>query len=158
MTTSRWDGSAQQALATAKRWDGASMVDLTVAQRWDGSAWTSITLPGGSGGLSATISPGDLVNLYNPSSGPSTATLTTGSSTVTAVGGSGAGPTYSWAQVNGSSGITINSPSSATTSFTAVMSKNSERSGTFRCTVTRGADSVTVDVSVYLAYYVGAIP
>ena len=152
MTMKRWDGATWGDLTTAKRWDGASWVDLTIAKRWDGSTWVDIPLPGGGGGgLSATVSPAFADALFfDAIPSPLFRTLTTNSVTVTATGGSGAGPTYSWTRISGSSAINANSPTSATTSFTASVGRNQRVDATFRCTVTRGSDTVSVNVPVFL--------
>lgn len=155
MTMKRWDGVAFQDLATAKRWDGVAWVDLTIAKRWDGAAWIDIPLPGGGGGgLSATASAGSAEgSVFIPEPAPLVTTVFTNTSiTVTATGGMGSGPTFSWARVSGDSAITATAPTSATTAFSANMGKNRELSATFRCTVTRGVEVVTVDVGVYLSY------
>lgn len=160
MTMKRWNGSAWIDLTTAKRWTGSAWVDLSAAKRWTGSAWVDIPLPGGGGGpdLSAFVSPGYAHAFVQVISGPVAKTLTTNSVTVTASGGAGAGPTYAWSQLSGSSGITINSPNAATTTFSATLTKNSVRSGQFVCTVTRGVQTVYVVVDVYLEYVVGSAP
>lgn len=155
MTLKRWDGAAYQDIAAIKRWDGASWVDLTVLKRWDGVAWVDIALPGGGGGLSATASAGSAEgSVFFPEPAPLFAGVGTSTTiTVTATGGMGAGPTYSWARVSGDSGISATAPTSATTGFFANVGKNQELSAVFRCTVTRGVEVVSVDVSVYLAYF-----
>lgn len=96
-----------------------------------------------SGGFRATADPGSLFK-----SG-TTAGNTTASTTVTAVNGTPA-YTYAWTWASGGSGITIDSPSAATTTFSATgLSVSETRSGTARCTVTdSAAASVTADVNV----------
>lgn len=155
MTMKRWDGAAYQDIATAKRWDGAAWVDLTIAKRWDGAAWIDIPLPGGGGaGLSATISQSSVNGTESGiEPAPLFATVTSFPPvTVTATGGMGAGPTYVWQRISGSSSISATAPTSATTSFTGIVGKNQEAQATFRCTVTRGVESVQVTVSVLLIY------
>lgn len=159
MTMKRWDGAALVDLATAKRWDGSAMVDLTVAKRWTGSAFVDIPLPGGGGGgLSVTISQNFIEDSVFVTTGPSVLAMAAGPVTVTATGGTGAGPTYSWAKLSGDSGITATNPTNAATNFKTTLTKNSERLATFRCTVTRGAETGHVDVDVYFSYYAGIIP
>lgn len=71
---------------------------------------------------------------------------TTDATTITAVGGSGS-LSYSWARISGDTGISADAASSATTTFTrGTMPAVTSYAATFRCTVTRGAQSVTVDV------------
>lgn len=154
MTTKRWDGGAFVDLSTMKRWDGATWVDLTVAKRWDGAAWVDITLPGGGGGsLSVTISRDFIQKAdIDPEPAPPFKTLQTATVTVTATGGTGP-YTYSWARVSGDSAITATQPSLASTEFTATVAKNSDRTATWRCTVTDSAAATrTVDISVLITY------
>ena len=156
MTMKRWDGAAFQDLATAKRWDGASWVDLTVAKRWDGTSWVDIPLPGGgAGSLSATANKALCQGFrFGIEPAPLFRTATSESVTVTATGGMGTGPTFSWARVSGSSAVSANSPTSATTTFSATLGANQSASAVFRCTVTRGVETVTIDVIVELYYQV----
>lgn len=82
-----------------------------------------------------------------------TSSLTTSSVTATAAGGNSP-YTYAWSQVSGGA-ITINSPSSATTTFTASGLVNLvTRAGVFRCTATDSTSgtalTATVDISVSL--------
>jgi hypothetical protein len=154
MTLKRWDGAAYQDIAAIKRWDGASWVDLTILKRWDGVSWVDITLPGGGGGLSATADKAFVGAGYSPEGiGPTFVTLTTDAITVTATGGMGAGPTYSWSRVTGDSSVLCDSPTSATTTFSCSVPRNQERSAVYRCTITRGAESVQINVNVLLTYY-----
>lgn len=148
----RWDGATWVDLTTAKRWDGSAWVDLTIAKRWDGASWVDIPLPGGGGGaLAATVAPASAWNIfYDFIPSPLFRTLTTNSVTVTSTGGSGAGPTYAWTRISGSSAISANSPTSASTTFSGSVGRNQRIDATFRCTVTRGVDSVTVTVPVFL--------
>lgn len=154
----RWDGTTQISLTTAKRWDGSAFVALTTAKRWTGSAFVDIPLPGGGGGpLAVVLSASFAINYRQVPSGPSVVTLTTSAVTATPSGGTGS-YTYSWAQVAGLSGITATAPTAASTAFSATLTKNSEKSGLWRCTVSDGVHTATADVSVDFAYYVGAIP
>lgn len=76
--------------------------------------------------------------------------LTTNSVTVTPSGGT-APYTYAWSFVSGDT-VTINSPTSATTTFTGDPVGYSVLSSVYRCTVTDNAAadaSVTVGISIY---------
>lgn len=158
MTMKRWSGTTQVDIATAKRWSGTTFVDLTVAKRWTGSAWVDIPLPGGgSGGLSVTINTSYVEEVQHVEAGSSAITMTAGPAAVTATGGTGSGPTYSWTRLSGSSGITATAPNSASTNFTALVTKNSSREATFRCTVVRGVETETVQVTVRFEYFVGIL-
>ena len=80
-----------------------------------------------------------------------TSSATTGNTTVTPSGGTSP-YTYSWALLSGDS-MTINSPTSATTSFTnGGLGVGDSYSGTFRCTVTDSTGgtplTATADVTV----------
>lgn len=69
---------------------------------------------------------------YNSRTGAGT--LTSGTSTGSATGGAG-GYTYAWTFVSGNP-YTINTPSSAATTFTTSLTANILKQGTYRCTVT----------------------
>ncbi|MFN9029642.1 MAG: PKD domain-containing protein [Betaproteobacteria bacterium] len=75
--------------------------------------------------------------------------------TVTISVSGGVGPfTYSWSYVSGDP-ATVNSPSSASTSFTRVGTVPSSAGGTYRCTVTdtgNGGATATIDVIVFTDY------
>lgn len=79
------------------------------------------------------------------------ANLTTDAATVTSSGGTGAGPTFAWTKVSGDT-FTIGSASSATTTFSIACGRGLTKSAVYRCTVTRGAANVTVDVNVSAEY------
>lgn len=111
--------------------------------------------------LAAEASPTTVNGTANSSTPNGAAAATTGSTTVTATGGAG-GYAYAWTHVSGVN-ATINSPSSATTSFTRTgavgVSGDEIRTyvGTFRCTVTSGGLTTTVDVTVSTTHnYIGA--
>jgi hypothetical protein len=83
----------------------------------------------------------------------SASTMTTAGVTAMASNGTG-GYSYAWTKVSGDT-ITINSASSATTTFTATgMTYGAERTATFRCTVTDTlALTATADISVTIGRY-----
>jgi hypothetical protein len=143
------------ALSTAKRWNGTAWVDLTLAKRWNGTAWVDMTLPGGGGGdLSATVAPATAEGsaFFSCPGCPLFAQVCSNSVTVTASGGTGAGPTISWQQISGPSGVTISDANAFTVSWCANIGRNQSKSAVWRATVTRGASSVVVDVPVDLTY------
>ena len=155
MTAKRWDGAAYQDIVTRKRWDGSSWVDITIAKRWDGAAWQDIIFAGGGGGgsLSVTLNKAGVSgDAFLPEPAPTTQTLTTDSVTATAAGGTGGPYTYAWTRLSGSSAISANSPSAATTTFTAICNKNIAREGVWRVTASDGVLSATADVNVSLLY------
>lgn len=78
-----------------------------------------------------------------------TGTATTAACTVTVTGSAGS-LTYAWTRTSGSTAITINSPSSASTTFNSTFLSLTSRTAYFKCTVT---DSIlgttsTTDVQV----------
>lgn len=82
--------------------------------------------------------------------------LTTDATTITPTGGL-APYTYSWTRISGTVG-TANSASSATTSFTGLVSTGGFEESTFRCTVTDAlGTSVTVDVIATFSDYGGIL-
>lgn len=148
-TLKRWDGAVFVDLSTFKRWDGSTWVDITTAKRWDGANWIDITLPGGGGGtLTATISNGSVGN-GSVGEEETCPTITSQSTTVTATGGTGP-YTYLWTRLSGSSAILCDSPTTATTTFSASICVGS-RSGVWRCTVEDSLGATdTVDCSITL--------
>lgn len=100
---------------------------------------TSASVP-----LSISISPS---SLYNSRSGGGSLT----SSPATGTGSGGTAPyTYAWTYVSGNS-YTINSPSSASTTFTTSLTAGQLKSGVYRCTVTdslsaTASDTITVEM------------
>lgn len=93
--------------------------------------------------LAATVTPG------TATSGTGAASQTTNSVTVTAFGGT-APYTYAWTFASGGTGITRDSPTAATTTFSATSLTGGEtRTGQARCTVTDNVGATfTIDVAV----------
>lgn len=99
------------------------------------------SLRGKSNAPTITISPS---SLYTSRSGGGSAT----SAAATGLGSGGAGGyTYAWTYVSGSS-YTINSPSSAATTFTTTLIAGAYKTGVYRCTVTSGGVTATADIQV----------
>ena len=98
-------------------------------------------LRGKSNAPTISISPG---SLYTIISGGGSATSS--SATATASGGAG-GYTYAWTRVSGDS-YTINSSTSASTTFTTTLSNGQFKSGIYRCTVTSGSVTASADIQV----------
>lgn len=148
MAQKKWTGSWVD-LTTLKRWNGTTWVDLTIAKRWDGGSWVDMGAPSGS--LSATANATNVFGSGGDDEGDAFQQITSSPATViTSTGGAGAGPTYSWTKLSGSSAILADSPTSATTTFSAYLGFGITKTAVMRCTVTRGVDSVTVDVNVSL--------
>ena len=136
-----------------KRKASGSMVDITVRKRRSGGAWVDVTsVKRRVGGawvdvwpLNLTLSSPNATGLHvnSPASNiPANRTVTTG--TVTASGGT----TYTWAYLSGDSSITANTPSSASTSFSASIPIGGSKNAVFRVT----SGSLTADVNVSLSY------
>lgn len=98
--------------------------------------------------LSISISPAS--PMYNSRSGGGS--LTSSAATGTAAGGAG-GYSYAWTHVSGSN-YTINSPSSASTTFTTTLTGSQFKSGVYRCTVT---DSLSATASADITIEMEAI-
>lgn len=150
-TNKRWDGAAFIDLTVKKRWDGVSWVDLTISKRWDGATWVDFFAAGS--GFNVTISPGTASgSVFDPLPAPLNTTVT--SNPVTATPSGGTGPyTYSWAKVSGDSAVSANSPTAATTDFSAIVPRDGERSAIWRVTVTDSLSATaSADVSVTLTY------
>jgi hypothetical protein len=144
-------------------WTGSSTntviakTDTTTRYYWvrllatDGG--TSSTNPTTTGLAAAAASISTTLNAAaSPSSLSTSGTgtpLTTASTTVTPTGGTSP-YTYAWTRISGSTLITANSASAATTTFTgATLASGTTYSAVFRCTVTDNvAATKTVDVNV----------
>jgi hypothetical protein len=92
-------------------------------------------LGAGGGPLAIILSPGGLYNIRLGAG-----SITSESITGIASGGTGAGYTYAWTYVSGDS-YTINSSSSATTTFTTTLAAEQLKTGSYRCTVTDSASN-----------------
>lgn len=76
-------------------------------------------------------------------------TCTSDPVTVTATGGIGA-KTYAWTEVTATAAV-ADSPSSATSTFSATLGMSEELGATFRCTVTDSiGTTATIDIEVFL--------
>jgi hypothetical protein len=98
---------------------------------------------------SASVSPSTVSGAGYQENGPGqNATATTNAATVTAGGGVPV-YTYAWEYVSGDT-ATVNSPTSATTTFTRTAATNSSKSGLYRCVVTdhNGSTVATSNVTV----------
>lgn len=84
---------------------------------------------------------------YSPYGGRLGAGSVTSDST-TATGSPGGG-TYAWSYVSGDS-FAINSPTSATTTFTTTVAAFQTKVGVYRCTYTQGGNTATADCTVTL--------
>lgn len=116
-------------------------------------ALTNLAGAQGSGSFAASKSGNANGAVFRNEPAPITLTVNSNSVTVTATGGSGS-YAYNWAFVSGDSGIAINGGTSgASKSWSKTMSKNSETSAVWRCTVTDGVSTpINIDVLVSLSY------
>jgi len=119
----------------------------TVTDSSTATAYVDVTVTITRAGFSVALSPTELSRFGAYS------TQTTGGVTATAANGAG-GYSYAWTKVSGDP-ITINSPSSATTTFTAAgLAYGETRSAIFRCTTTDlSASTATADISVVIGRY-----
>lgn len=149
MAFSRWTGSAFTAVGLVRRWDGGAWVVCDFVRRWSGSAWENVWLKLAA---SKNFDP-SVVWVNSPASmTPTTRALTTNTVVITAVGGA-PGYTYSWARVSGDATITCNSPSAASTTFSATVTVATTKTAVWRCTVTDAVANVTtLDVTPSLVY------
>lgn len=149
MTIKRWSGSAFVDVATLKRWTGSAWVDITLAKRWTGSAWVDIALPGG-GGTTVTVTTDKKFVSANLDTHSMVSEMTSPSITATATGGTGP-YTYVWSRVSGSSAIVPDSPTSATTTFSANVPRDTSYITSFQVLATDSlgaTDTATVSVTL----------
>lgn len=141
-------------LTTKKRWNGSAFVDLTVAKRWDGTAFVDCFDGGVGAGLSLTADSGDCIgSVFASEPAPLFTSVTSDSVTMTPTGGT-APYTHAWTLVSGSSAVLVDSPTSATTTFTGNVAKNGPgKSAVYRDTVTDALGATAnATVSVFLEY------
>lgn len=100
--------------------------------------------------LTASASPSSVSDLVVGSYGQST-TVTSNATTVSTANGSGGAKTYSWSKVSGDT-VTVTSPTSNVTTFSATVAQFSSKSAVYRCTVNDGTYTATTDVDIYLEY------
>lgn len=150
-------GSTWTDLTFAKRWTGTAWVDVSFVRRWDGAAW--ITVWPVASDLRAEVSSPTALGVYGCTHTgvgdnfcPFVQNITSETVTVSSSGGTGAGPAYAWSFVSGDSGITVNSPTGTTVSFSGVVGRRQSKTAVWRCTVTRGTESRFIDVVVILTY------
>jgi hypothetical protein len=149
--TKVWSGNVTNAILVK--------TDTTTRYYWvrakTGAGTASATEPPGAGLPGAVgVLPSALTVSASPSNIVKTdtgASITTASTTVTAVGGT-TPYTYAWTRIAGSTSISADSPAAATTTFTgSSLVSGTTYDATFRCTVTDSAGTPavkTVDVTV----------
>lgn len=84
----------------------------------------------------ASVSP---IYIYTTGTGSKT------SASATATGSGGTPSSYLWTRISGDASITINSPTSATTSFAASVAAGNDKLATFKCTITFSDASTAYD-------------
>lgn len=147
MTLYRKQSGANVA-ATIKRREGSTWVVPSKVVRRQGGTWVSVW---SALSVSAPNIAGS-VSLPASAATPSRTVAKTANVTVTG----SASYTVSWTYVSGSTAISCSNTSILNPSFSAVLPQNVDRSAVWRVTVTDTASgqSKSVNVSVYLAYWV----
>lgn len=149
MTIRRRASGAWTTVAAVKAKKTGAQATVGFVRRRLSGAWVDANATN----INASVSP-TAVTGYT-TGGVATKSVTSGTATVTATGGSGAAKTYSWARVSGGT-VTITSPSAAATTFSASLSAAPGAIATldavYRCTVTDGTFTDTVDVTIHLEY------
>lgn len=149
-------------ITVLKRREAGAWVDMLAedrALRLSGGSWVDL-LPGtGTGGLSLSVSRTSSTGTFScndpttpPFVCPTVKTVTTATVTALAEGGTGTGPTYLWEYVSGDMGFTPSAPTSAATYWSANLPQNVLKSAVWRCTATRGVDSVSTTITVQASY------
>lgn len=157
MSVKWWSGSAWNDASFIRYWTGSAWVDASTVKYWSGSEWVPVTFAGGGGGtFTVTASPGTAYGQEIDPNPPYATAVNVSSNAVTMTPNGGSGtPSYSWTRISGDSSIVASNPNSASTTFSASVFRNNDRSAVFRGTCIRGADTGTVDVPVNLSYYTG---
>lgn len=99
-------------------------------------AYTPVSVSGAATGTSATIQKASGSYTFSPSYGA-----------VVVSGGNGS-YSYSWARTSGSTAISPTSPTSLTTGFAGTVVPGGSESAVFRCTISDGITSATLDVTI----------
>lgn len=100
------------------------------------------------------------IGVFAENRGSSPTTVTSSSTTVVASGGVGT-RSFSWERISGDANITVNAPSSATTTFTWSGTPTvfgTSNTAVFRCTVTDSTGTAFVDVLVSFDVYSSLAP
>lgn len=140
-------GGSNVALTTFKIRSGGAWANITSAKRRVSGAW--VEMLGSALGIGGSTSANGLVSATEPA--PTTAVVTSAPATIVATGGTGA-YTYAWTHISGDAGITTTSPTAASTTFSATVTKNVARTAVRRCTLNDGVTTLTRDVTVTLEY------
>lgn len=155
MALKRWNGSAFVDATVARRWSGSAWVDVTFVRRWNGTNWVDVSFAG-AGGLTVTTNKATVNGLvFIPSDPPLFTTVTSESVTATAENGTGAGPTIQWARVSGDAGISVNSPTAFTTTFTGYVGRDQTIEAVWKAVVTQGAETEEALITVRMQYISG---
>lgn len=162
MAIQRDNASVKTDITILRRRSGGAWVDMLAlgrAFRRDTGTWVELLPLAASGDLSASVDVMGVSGTYNcndpdtpPFICPTIQSVSTSSATVTSTGGTGSGPTYLWQYVSGDMGFTPSTPTAAATFWTINLPQNVLKSAVWKCTVTRGADSVVLNVSVQANY------
>lgn len=138
-----------------RKWDGTNWVDVSFVRKWNGSAWVQVwpvTSDFAVTVSSTTVTTEFVCDAAVDISCPFITAIVSPVVTVVAEGGSGAGPTYLWEYVSGSTGITVSNSSASAVTFSGVVGRRQSLSAVWKCTVTRGTETKSVQVLVNLWY------
>ena len=136
-----WKSPSAVHVKNGGTWLAVQKVFVKVSGVWQ-QVWTAfVTLTG------ASASPTSLSALDR-----TPGTITVGPATASPIPSNATSVTYAWEYVSGST-FTVNSPTSASTSFSYVASGTGSRSGVYRCKVMQGATSYyTANVSISISW------
>jgi len=159
MTRRRSSTATWEPLVHVRRWNGSAFVDATFGRRWDGTQWIEWwPIVVGGNDFQAVSSSSVAGGIYScrqesPTSNncPFANTVVSDAITITPQGGTGT-PSYAWAYVSGDSSITVSDTTAATVTFSGVVSRNDTRTAVWRCTVTRGSQTASTQITVNLSY------
>lgn len=105
------------------------------------------------GATSSDLNPQDTYSCvgYPPSVCPANVTITTNRVYISVTGGDGVGPTFLWEWVSGDV-FDVENPTGQNTTFSKYTHRLNSHSGVYKCTITRGAETVILNHTVEAVY------